>query len=57
MDLNKQNTFETAANCLERLAGLEEKHLLEDSGYQELRGLVISEMKRSVKSTRRSRKT
>lgn len=48
MDIAKSDAFETASRCLERLVQLKEKKLLEDAEYQELRNLLISEMKRSV---------
>jgi hypothetical protein len=48
MDIAKGDAFETASRCLERLAQLKEKELLENAEYEELRGLLISEMKRSA---------
>lgn len=48
MDSAKDDPFETASHCLERLAQLKEKKLLEEAEYQELRELLIAEMKRSA---------
>src|SRR5688572_13990896 len=61
MDSLKDDSFETASRCLERLAQLREKQLLEDAEYQELRSLLISEIKRCASfretTTRQEEKT
>lgn len=46
MEPATSDAFERSAKCLERLAQLKEKNLLEDVEYQELRSLLLAEMKR-----------
>ena len=50
MDSARNEAFETASRCLERLAQLKEKRLLEDPEYQELRNLLMLQMKRCAGS-------
>jgi hypothetical protein len=50
MDPAKDHAFEAVSRCLERLAQLKEKKLLEDTEYQELRSLLLSELKRCASS-------
>jgi hypothetical protein len=50
MDFTKDDAFEIAARSLERLVQLKEKKLLDDTEYQELRSLLISELKRCASS-------
>ncbi len=56
MDFPQDDSFGRACQCLERISELKEKKLLEDVEYQELRNLLLSEMRRSVTLTEEKRK-
>src|SRR4051812_11937255 len=57
MDASGDNSFEQACQGLERISRLKESNLLEDAEYQELRALLLAQMKRFVSPAETSHTT